>query len=167
MFDTEIPIPPPMRDHLPHRRGRYIETFDEFEDLLRAEGAHQFIFEKTDPDRGIPRESRGLDTIITSVPFGKPVSHTHAPLSDSPKKQFFVDVPTQYNKASLTKLREQIDNLEQHPTKSHKEAFNYLRWYIDTTTQSLNWTTTHVYNPMKNSLQFDSTTNGFRVFLIQ
>lgn len=170
-FDADTPLPafPPLtRDPLPYPKGMYIETFDEFKDLLcTEEGTYQFIFEKTDPGRGIPRLSRGIDAIITAVPFGKPVSHTHAPLSDSPNKRFFIDVPTQHNKVFLTKLREQIDNLEKYPTKPRKELFNYLRWHVDMTTQSLTWTITHIYNPLKNNLQFNSPTNGFRVYLIQ
>jgi len=164
--ETDLPIQ--FGTDLLHRpTGRYIETFDEFNTMCTEKNQREFIFEKIDPDYGIQRESRGTDGIITSVPFGKPVTHTYTPLSDSPHKRFFINVLTNSNKVSIDELHKEIANLEQHPTESHKEIFNYLRWHVDTTDQSLNWTITHVFFSRKNKLYFNSPTNGFRIYLIQ
>ena len=146
LSETAVWVPVPVK-------GVYLKTFDEFIAMCEEKDTtKQFVFEKITPDHGLVRESRGIDISITAVPFGKPITHIYTPLSDSPNKRFFID---------------DITELEQYQSDSHKDTFNYLRWYVDTTDQSLNWTITHTFHSIKNKLFFNSSTNGFRVYVLQ
>ena len=164
---TTTDLPPLSDKSFPYPSGTYIESFDEFAALCSEGNIHQFIFEKTQTEPRLSRESRGSDTIIASVPFGKQVTLTNTPLSDSPSKRFFIDVLTDTNRVNVLGLRKYILKLEMNNTEADKEMFNNLRWYIDTNEQTLNWTITHVYNPEKKCLRFNSPINGFRIYLIQ
>jgi hypothetical protein len=94
-----------------------------------------------------------------------------APLSDCPKKLFFMNSADDENDNDggvRDLIIEQISKLESSEyTDGARDVFNDLRWYIDLRDESLNWTVTHMYYPEKHKVFFNDPENGFRIYVLE